>query len=413
MLGCLYCLLKDHVKHSEQICDIPSLVTDADQHYTMMQNIRSIEEPPQELKELLSKQDESLTNLSLHITKEKNNVEQMINEIQKSFISLTNNIKDTFNKDLDAQIDILLANYTTYKRFYSGFYRSERVKSSEFPSFADIMNRLNKATDKKELENQLKMLHRDILLGNSLSGTIEEKIKQMKNMMIEFSKNLKSQISSRPSADKLVISIKQEMERSIAEIANNFEKNKRNPCENPILLFNGAYPHFSDSVIIKPDVVTLFTAWLSSKTFNLKLLYRGSKDGYTAEAFHQKCDNTQHTITVVENNNSKILGGYSDQSWDGAGWKPSSKSFLFSITDREIYPLNMAPHPNAVYANNCYGPTFGGNHDFYIVGNCNINNGSYVCLGNAYDAKGKSREQIGGSYTFIVKEIEVFAVNFL
>jgi hypothetical protein len=414
VLGCLDCLLKNHSKHSDKTFSIPSLVKDADNHYTIMQDVRTIEEPPVELKDLLSKQDETLTKLSVRIAKEKDNVEKKISEIQRFFIEFTNKIKDTFNKELDAQVDILLTNYKTCKSLYSTFYRGDEVKCSELPSVAEVMNRLNNATDKKDLETQLKILYQDINLGGSLRGTIDEKILQMKKQVLEFSQNFKSQIALKPSADKLVTGITHEIEKSIGEIANNFEKNKLKLCDNPIVLLNSTYSHFLDSVIIKPDVVaTLFKKWLPSPGFTLKLLYRGSKDGYTHTAFHQKCDNSQHTITVVENTYGKILGGYTDQTWNHTGgYKTSSKSILFSITDRELYPLKSVPHSNAIHSNSAHGPTFGSNHDFYIGNACNSTSNSYMSPGNTYDGHGKTREQIGGSTNFIVKEMEVFAVTF-
>jgi hypothetical protein len=229
-LCCVDCILKKHAKHVDKIFSIPQLVKEADQHYTMMQNVRSIEEPSIELKELLNKQDESLTNLTLHITKEKVNVEQMINEVQQSFITMTNEIKETFNKELDAQIEILNANYTTYRSLYDSFYRGDQVKCSEFPSLADVMNRLNKSNDKKDLEKHLKKLHDDIMLGSSLPETLEEKISKMKTKITGFSQGLKNQITSKPSAAKLINEVKEEVKKHVGELVNHFEKNKEDLC---------------------------------------------------------------------------------------------------------------------------------------------------------------------------------------
>jgi hypothetical protein len=270
------------------------------------------------------------------------------------------------------------------------------------------MNRLNNITDKKELEKQLKMLHTDISFGSSLPPTLEEKISEVKRKCLIFSQSLNNQIALRPSANKMVSNLRQEIE----EMANHFEKNKESLCENPIVLSNDA--QFLDSILIKPDVVTtLFKNWLPSQEFTLKLLYRGSKDGYSGAAFHQKCDNIQHTISMIATNYGKTIGGYSDQTWNATGgYKTSSNSFLFSITDKEVYPLVNVPNHNAIYARSDYGPTFGDNHEFYISNNCNIDHTSYTWLGNTYDPKGKSREQIGGFDTFNVMEIEVFAVQF-
>ena len=49
----------------------------------------------------------------------------------------------------------------------------------------------------------------------------------------------------------------------------------------------------------------------------LRLLYRGSRDGFRAEAFHQRCDNKQApTLTVIrEAARGFVFGAYSDAVW--------------------------------------------------------------------------------------------------
>mmetsp|Transcript_25258 Transcript_25258/g.22267 ORF Transcript_25258/g.22267 Transcript_25258/m.22267 type:complete len:116 (+) Transcript_25258:731-1078(+) len=46
----------------------------------------------------------------------------------------------------------------------------------------------------------------------------------------------------------------------------------------------------------------LLKKWVRKQTGmnNLKLLYRGSEHGFTAQNFHSKCDNIEHTLTVVK-----------------------------------------------------------------------------------------------------------------
>ena len=49
--------------------------------------------------------------------------------------------------------------------------------------------------------------------------------------------------------------------------------------------------------------------WSGGKS--LELLYRGTKDGMTAEIFHEKCDNQGKTICLFLNKKDNIFGGYS------------------------------------------------------------------------------------------------------
>ena len=64
------------------------------------------------------------------------------------------------------------------------------------------------------------------------------------------------------------------------------------------------------------------------------LLYKISRDGCNASTFHTKCDCQGPTITVLYNTNDTVYGGYTSQSWLGAGTEYSAydeKAFLFQV----------------------------------------------------------------------------------
>lgn len=48
----------------------------------------------------------------------------------------------------------------------------------------------------------------------------------------------------------------------------------------------------------------------------LSLLYRASRDGLTAEAFHERCDGHAPTLTIVKSEGGFIFGGYTQEAWD-------------------------------------------------------------------------------------------------
>ncbi len=81
---------------------------------------------------------------------------------------------------------------------------------------------------------------------------------------------------------------------------------------------------FENSVILSSDQPETLINWLkvtpAFTNASDKLLYRASRDGWTAANFHSCCDNKGPTVTVVKSGNY-IFGGYTDQSWD-------SKSYL-------------------------------------------------------------------------------------
>ena len=45
------------------------------------------------------------------------------------------------------------------------------------------------------------------------------------------------------------------------------------------------------------------------------LLFRASRDGFTAQAFHAKCDNKGPTVTIVKSGNN-IFGGFTENPWN-------------------------------------------------------------------------------------------------
>jgi len=55
-----------------------------------------------------------------------------------------------------------------------------------------------------------------------------------------------------------------------------------------------------DSKILKSaDQALLLKKWISNGTVRFKLLWRGTRDGFTSTAFHAKCDKYKPTITLA------------------------------------------------------------------------------------------------------------------
>jgi hypothetical protein len=148
-----------------------------------------------------------------------------------------------------------------------------------------------------------------------------------------------------------------------------------------------------------------------------ELLYRASKDGFSASSFHNKCDNKGATIVIIRAKNNAIFGGVTSLAWNSGGsYMNDSKAFLFHITKKakmEVYQN----HGNALYGNSGYNATFGGGHDLHLCSDCNSVNSSYSNLGYTYKAPNgisysstEANNYLAGSYNFMVDEIEVFRI---
>ena len=77
---------------------------------------------------------------------------------------------------------------------------------------------------------------------------------------------------------------------------------------------------FKDSVILSLEQRQTLVNWLKETgpitISSEKLLYRASRNGWSACNFHSLCDHKGPTVTLVKSGNY-IFGGYTEKSWDG------------------------------------------------------------------------------------------------
>jgi len=52
---------------------------------------------------------------------------------------------------------------------------------------------------------------------------------------------------------------------------------------------------------------------------SLELIFNSSTDGYTASAWHSKCDNQGDTLTITKTTNGQVFGGYTNIPWTNSG----------------------------------------------------------------------------------------------
>jgi hypothetical protein len=184
---------------------------------------------------------------------------------------------------------------------------------------------------------------------------------------------------------------------------------------SPPSLDSGRYVGWFQSVILQTIPSSLqdlgFHSW--------DLIYRGSRDGFTASAFHGKCDGRAKTVTIIESTGGFIFGGFTPVAWDSSGaYKSddSGKSFLFTVKNprgAEFRKFSLKDSSKAIYCVSAYGPLFGNNCDIAVFDRCNAGTSSFTNLGLAYvnDTGLDGQKVFTGERTFTVKEIEVFAIE--
>jgi len=175
-----------------------------------------------------------------------------------------------------------------------------------------------------------------------------------------------------------------------------------------------------DSLILETfEERNTILSWLPSihKSSKPNLLYRATRDGWTASTFHSKCNNKGSSITVIKTDKGYVFGGYIDKAWSGSRtWIQSNEAFIFSLKcHANLPPTKMKINTNnksAIFDNPEYGPTFGGGHDIHIASSSNTSEESYFNIGTTYDRPNDISDPnfLNGQRNFKVSEIEVFQV---
>jgi hypothetical protein len=173
-----------------------------------------------------------------------------------------------------------------------------------------------------------------------------------------------------------------------------------------------------DSAIIS-DFPEIF-AEFRGKRFSL--LWRGGRDGFRARDFHRRCDGRANTLTLIEDTNGNIFGGFTPVKWESLDWRncskadPSLKSFLFTLKNpRNVlarrFALKAEMKDEAIDCWSDWGPSF---RDLSVSDNGNTNTRSCTYdFGVSYtnDTGLDGKTVFTSSQYFQVKEIEVFEIT--
>jgi hypothetical protein len=90
--------------------------------------------------------------------------------------------------------------------------------------------------------------------------------------------------------------------------------------------------------LITPQFPPLFDEF-RAKCFNL--LWRGSRDGFTAQEVHLRCDGCANTLTLVADTDGNIFGGFTPVNWESGNHSKgdnSLRSFLFTLRNPHGVP---------------------------------------------------------------------------
>jgi hypothetical protein len=140
-------------------------------------------------------------------------------------------------------------------------------------------------------------------------------------------------------------------------------------------------------------------------------IYKGSRDGWSKEAFGQKVFNQGPTIVLVRTKLGAICGGFTSKSWAASGgYTYDNAAFVFNLNEKFI-PSNYG---NAIYLRND-GPDFGSDIFTVVGAQLNADNAGRCKVGTdkfyniSGDSSGKS-PLTGEKNNFTCVELEVYKV---
>jgi hypothetical protein len=138
------------------------------------------------------------------------------------------------------------------------------------------------------------------------------------------------------------------------------------------------------------------------------MIYKASELGDRAKTFHEKCDNYEMTLVIIETKEGLRFGGFTTELWDGnCIHKRDQKAFVFSLDKDKTY--DIVGHDPAIGCYPKYGPIFFGSqiriYDFFFTKN------SITCEKGLCFQTTEDYELNNGKKSFIVKDIEVYALE--
>ena len=154
-------------------------------------------------------------------------------------------------------------------------------------------------------------------------------------------------------------------------------------------------------------------SYTSLQFFNMKLIYRATDDGDTADMFHKKCDNLSPLLILIKTTKHRRFGGFTQATFESPE-KPKGKldgsAFIFSLDKLKSYDVQEGQNAICSCKNN--GPIFYGNEscNIYLSDKFFLTKGNVARKGDRYNTN-EDYEINFGKAKFVTKEIEIYHIK--
>jgi len=279
------------------------------------QRAQNVGEPPLKFTDELSKKAERLESFSRHIEEEKQKVKGRFEEIKKYTLEMIDLKEKECIGLLEDEVSELSDLYMQWEELLVKEWPKSSDIEARYPTSDVLEQRMSRFVNLDQLQAFVKGVTEDIQsesqFGNEVDG-----LKRKVNSLISCARKVESSLPSLQG--KLLESSSEDLQSLMKELLKGFDQQEIK-IENSLVLKMKELGCCESQIINFQQYETLKNWLPNSNNFRLKLLYRGSEDGLSAEMFHKKCDGKGATITLIQSKfkgdaSSRVLGGFADQS---------------------------------------------------------------------------------------------------
>jgi len=333
------------------------------------------------------------------------NHEKIIKNLSEEIKSL----KSIINQK-DSEINVLTNNVTELKNQINSL---ESTNNSNLNNISLLKeNNINEVVKLNGIISKYQKENQD--LKGSISYFQQENQKLNAyciNFQQEYQK-LKTDCDYLQKEYKELLTIKNQLNEKVEKMKVEIKVFKDEKLKNKIDLFPGD----DSKIIFSMSDIQFIIDYIkeADKSFefkNLKLLYRGSRDGDRTKTCHQLCDNKQNVLIIIQSDIGNIFGGYSKIGFkvnNKAEYLVDNNCFLFSYEYKKIYP-SVKDKQNICHISDYCGLCFTGSLGFFDkFMNSNDNWIDKSNIQDHFNRLNEPCEMNGGKNKFRIQELEVF-----
>lgn len=381
---------------------------------------------PEEIKKFIDNEKRLLMEFQMQAENQKARVKDKFNMIIKDITKLLTTQCDQIIKEFDEEVFKLRINIEQIRATIDIVFKGE-TKSCVFQDKNSFIEKINDCTTPSDFDAFIRTVNRGFSVLSSLkTEAFDRMLKVKRESVLHAVRDLNQQIKHGPSIPllgNLDVLIKYQIEN----LSNTVSQ--LSVIERPLKSIIGAGP-LESSIASNINDHMLITKWIHpGGSVDYQLLYRGTRDGFSAAAFHEKCDMMGPTLILCKSNLGKVFGGFTETAWDSK--EPEdldffvnpenenlSRCFLFSLSQKQKYPPKTYKNSDQDVFSGSYslkttGPCFG-QGDLSIPSHCNVEKSASMLGVSFWVPPGTNKldqfSYLGGAQSFQLEEIEVFLV---